>query len=636
MRSLAPAAAPREGNVPMIRRLILTATAAFFLCGIVAVRPGLAAQDPRPSPNPTAPAGPSGTLLPPPEPPRETEDEPKTKPKSPAPTPKKQEDEPPRDPFTPSGGLEPVPEGPAPEAKTDEDLLRVQTSPTGDTGPLPAAKEPLGGVPASGTAPTPDARLLPIDRLPLEPSTASLTVEVKAPPTANLNRPLKFKIYIKNSGQSPAMGVMVYDRMPEGLEFEKSDPPPNERMGDILIWQLESIPAGTEKTLTVTAVPRKVGDFDHAPTVTLRTGSRSRTLVKHPKIKVEVMQESSEKVLKGGVVQLSIRVTNNGTGPARNVVLHANLTPGLAHESGTAIEVAFKDYLGIDALGPGDTKTIPLELDATSGGDQVCKLYAESPDVEESPDAKAEAKVTVVEPKLVLELKGSSERYTDTVGSYVLTVSNPGTATAKNVLAAAFLPNISGKLVDRSPPEVKYVAQKRMLSWAVGELEPGAKKEMKFNVQLGGVGIFKVEAAAEAKGSCPRQEGEFSTQVVGMPDVKCQVVAQTKILDVGEENTYEVHLSNKGSKEATNLLVSAVVENLQIEKTGGTQIDAKSTDKDFHDAVFPPLTLAPGAEQTLWIKVKATKPGKAKCTVTVVHDDSSTETSTTTKVREPK
>ena len=150
-----------------------------------------------------------------------------------------------------------------------------------------------------------------------------------------------------------------------------------------------------------------------------------------------------------------------------------------------------------------------------------------------------------------------------------------------------------------------------------------------------GVGIFKVDAKAKAEG-CPVDIKTTSTHVTGMPNIKCLVIAQTSVLDVGEETVYEVQLKNAGTKEATNLSVVAALTNLRVEETGGTDQKAVSKTEAHTDATFPPITLPPGGSQTLTIRVKAIKAGTAKCTVTVSHDDFATETSTTTKVMEPK
>jgi uncharacterized repeat protein (TIGR01451 family) len=625
----------------MTRRFLTAMATALILYGVVGARLGQAQQPAEPAKSapadlpPDPGAEPETNPLPPAEPPpadvpaKGKAKAPGTPRAEPEPALPGEKTAPPGDPFGPETG-------PAtPDAKAD-DVTRTQ-APGGDGSTLPPAKEPQGGAPpAAGSAPKGDPFILPPDRLPQGANTVSLTVEVQAPPNANLNRPMKLKIFVKNSGVGPAMGILVHDHLPENLTFVKSEPPPTENVGGILMWQLDSLAGGAERVITVTATPTRTGDFDHAPTVSLRTGSKSRTMVKHPKLKVELTHEETGSVLKGRPVTFAVRVTNNGDGPARGVVLHANLTSGLKHEAGQSLEVVFKDYLKRDILGPGESEAIPLEVDAVSGGEQLCKVFADSPDVEETPASRAEAKVTVVEPKLVLELKGSTERYTDTVASYTLTVTNPGTATARNVVAAAWLPDLSGTLLDRTPSEVRFIAKERKLWWAVGDLEPNKTKEMKFNVRLGGVGLFKVEAAAKAD-TCAQQSSTWSTHVTGMPDIKCIVVARTRVLDVGEETIYEVRLSNDGSKEANNLSVKAVLTpNLRVEDTSGTDQKATSTTPERTDALFPAINLPPRGEQALTLRVKAMKAGAAKCTVTVIHDDFQTETSTTTKVSEPK
>ena len=85
--------------------------------------------------------------------------------------------------------------------------------------------------------------------------------------------------------------------------------------------------------ILVRVKPTKIGPFDHAATVTLEVGSKSRTIVREPKLKVE-QTVNSAKVLKGQQVEFKIVVQNTGDGPARNVIVQAKLSAGLRHESG--------------------------------------------------------------------------------------------------------------------------------------------------------------------------------------------------------------------------------------------------------------------------------------------------------------
>ena len=649
-----------------MRRLLIAMAAGLVMVGAIGARLGQAQGQPEAKPSPAVPADDSPPPLPKDAPadappPVGKEDpfggEAKPIPAEPAPKPKpkpkaKAKASRPAD-VLPKAPVDPEPvnrdDPPAPETvppdpvrpdapKTDDEVIPAQ-APAGDAGGMPPAKERATGSAASATAPAGDPFLLSPDRLPYSASTGSLTVEVQAPANANLNRPVKFKILVKNSGTTTVMGVIVRDPLPEALEFVKSEPE-CAQVGNILTWHLESLTGGQERALVVTAIPRKTGDLDHAPTVSLRMGSKSRTMVKQPKLKVEIAQGETGKVLKGRPVTFNVRVTNNGTGPAKGVVLHADLSSGLKHDEGSSLIVNFKEYSGKDALGPGESEAIDLEVDASAGGLQECKVYAESPDVEDSPDARGVAKVDVVEPKLVLDLKGPLIKYTDSVGGYVLTVTNPGSATARNVVAAAFLPTLGGgKLMpDYTPSEARWSAKERKLWWGVGDLEPGATKELKFNVQLGGVGLYKVEAGAQAD-RCPRESKTCTTEVQGMPDITCEVIARTKVLDVGEETIYTVRLSNRGTKEAANVLVTAdLSENLRIVDTSGTDKDnvAKSSSEGAHDAKFPALNIAPRGAHELTLRVKAMKAGQATCKVKVVHEASVLEYSSTTKVMEPR
>ena len=624
----------------MNRRFFLATVATLIGLGLVGARPGRAQQPapahpetapapspaPAPAPSPTPAAPPSIEPDPGPAPPDfPAEPEAKAKPVGQVP---KGEGTPvsPADPFLP----ETVPPS---DPKVDEDLMRVR-DPADAANPLPPAQPSPGTAGPSSSGASPDPRNLPLDRLPMDSSSAGITIEVQAPPTANLNRPLKFRILVKNTGQSPALGVTVSDRLPQGLQFDKSEPPASAPVGDVYSWRFDTLPVGAEKVITVTTIPRQVGDFDHVPTVTLSTGSRSRTLVKNPQLKVEITHQDGADVLKGRPVKFNVTVRNTGTGPARSVIVHANLTGGLKHDSGSSIEVAFKDYLGRDTLPPGESEVIPLEVDTVSGGEQTCSVYAESPDVQDATEAKAESKIRVVEPLLDLQVSGPSERRTNSTATYHLIVRNPGTATARKVVAAAFIP-LDGKLQDSSPSNLTYEPTSRRLYWRVGDLEAGAEKEMTFDILLGGISLFKVDGGCRAEGLSDKFE-QATTHVVGMPDIDCQFVAQTTIMDVGETPVFEIRLTNRGSKGADKVLVKATLPpNLEVVETDGHEGKVKTN--SLQVAEFPPLDLPPGAKKTLFLRVRAKAAGKDISTVAVTYgDDFKIQQSITTRVTDPK
>jgi uncharacterized repeat protein (TIGR01451 family) len=503
----------------------------------------------------------------------------------------------------------------------DDEAVRAQaqgvTPASGPSGTFPSTSSDPAG---TGTGPdTP--YVLPLERLPMGRNTVGLSVDVQAPSVVSINQETKLKIVVRNTGSSEAMGVVVRDQLPEGLVFVRSQPS-TEPVGQILTWVLGTMAANSDRVLTVTVKPTQVGSFDHAATVTMRAGGKSRTLVQEPKLKVEQTVKRS-KVLKGGQVEFKIVVSNPGTGPARKVVVQAKLSQGLHHEQGDHIEQT------IDVIKPGEHVELDtLIADATAAGKQTCTVTALSPDVAQQGDeTKDILEMSVVEPKLDLKLSGPPKRYTDTVATYKLTLQNLGTAVAKNVKAYASIP-IGGTVLP-DPTNVAYDRQydrvKRRLLWTIPQLDPKARVELSFSVRLGGIQLYQI--AADARAEAPLfliAKDTCSTDVTGMPDVDFQVSERRRVVDVGEQTTYEIRLKNHGSKEASQLLVTArLSDQLEVDRTVGLpQGEQAGMSRDGRDVTFPRVDhLAPKSEIVLTLRVKAVKPGIAKCEVFLVHDD---------------
>src|SRR5436305_12046701 len=129
--------------------------------------------------------------------------------------------------------------------------------------------------------------------------------------------------------------------------------------------------------------------------------------VREPKLKIE-QKASSSRVLKGQQVKFEVSVTNTGDGPARDVIIEAKLGPGLRHKEGTTIQLALADLDPPQkSLKPGDTFSGDFIVDAVAAGEQQSEVSATSPDVVPgAPEAQTKKVVKVVEPRLVLQVKG--------------------------------------------------------------------------------------------------------------------------------------------------------------------------------------------------------------------------------------
>jgi uncharacterized repeat protein (TIGR01451 family) len=419
------------------------------------------------------------------------------------------------------------------------------------------------------------------------------------------------------------MDVVVRDQVPEGLKFLGAMPEsPSPAGSPIVAWSLGTLPAGTEKRLRLDVVPERIGNYDHIATVSALTAAKATTVVREPKLKVE-QSVSNTRVLKGKQVRFDITVTNTGTGPAQGVIVRAELSSGLRHPQGNVLELALDDPSDLNKpeLKPGESVRLSsLVVDTVGGGDQTCKVDVSSPDVpDDFPDLHRVSTVVVTEPRLKLTVEGSKTRYTDTIGEYTLTVENPGSAPATNVLLTADLP---GDGVVMKPAGASYSAANRRLSWSVPVLDPGGKpQKFVFQVRLGGVQQYTVNAKAAATGGL-QEHGICTTQVIGSADIDLNVTEPLRIIDVGQTAIYHIRIKNMGSKEATKILVTAALsKNIEALESYGLK-ELAAVDRTSNLIKFPTIDrLAPGADLVIDLKVRATAGGLAKCRVSLMHDD---------------
>lgn len=494
--------------------------------------------------------------------------------------------------------------------------------------PVPAeagAAAPVGGPPALPQEGSPSF-VLPAERLPIGRQNVGLTVEVLAPQVMNLGQSATLKVVVRNNGSNEAQEVLVRDMLPDGLDYLSSQPEPAHKVDALLTWSLGTMAAGAERIIALSVKPTRVGAFDHAATVSMKTGGRSRTMVREPKLKIELIP-STTRVLRGQPVEFKIAVTNTGDGPARRVIVQAKLSPGLFYEAGEPNDQNLFEQEPIEQIAPGERMMLPSLLAETKvGGEQSCLVVAQSPDVIPGADeSKCLQKVVVTEPKLSVTLTGPKDRFTDNTAKYEIVVDNPGTAPAKNVKIQATVP-LGGRLI-ALPAGARFDQQTRKLTWTRSQVEPGEKGVVcAFEARMVSIGLFNVAVEARADSGL-YAPATFATNVAGLADVDVEVTENLRVVDIGDTTIYKIRISNKGTKAATGINVSAELSKAIEPRIddgaaiGGTDVPGKWS-KTQHLAVFPQIPqIAAGKMIELYIRVKAVAAGPAICRVVLTHDD---------------
>jgi uncharacterized repeat protein (TIGR01451 family) len=485
-----------------------------------------------------------------------------------------------------------------------------------DTGPLAVAKDPPGGaVPAAGQDPSGLFMLTP-DRLMTGKQYVRLSVEVAASPVVNLGKETTVKLFVNNDSNVDAQGVSVYYQLPEGFEYLSSSPPGTQVPAEKALynWKKATLAAGQPFTIVLKVKAVAPKPCEHAATVTARAGSRANTTIQEPKLKVEQTINPS-RTLKGEQVTAQITVRNPGTGPARNVVVQAKLSSGLRFEGNDIVEQT------IDVIKPGGQVVLEdLQLDTIAGGQQSCTVEVRSPDVNAVvEDQRVTKLVDVTKPELLVKLAGPEYRFTDQIGEFKVTVTNPGTAPAKGIRVAVTMPPQGGRL--KSITAGEFDVPSRKLLWNIDQLEPGQSNDLAFVYMTGGPGLYKT--AVEAVSRDLRSTDQISTDVSGIPVLDLQVVGTNRVIDVGKNTIYDITITNKGTKEATRLqLMGTVTKNLKVVGHYNVEKGELATNEKTGEFKFPEIDrLAPGQALTVSVEVQGKQGGAGTCHVQLAHAD---------------
>ncbi|MBA4018068.1 MAG: hypothetical protein C0483_12915 [Pirellula sp.] len=434
----------------------------------------------------------------------------------------------------------------------------------------------------------------------------TLHIEKFAPPEIQVGKPAVFEILVRNTGTTVANNVEIHDLLPQGTQLTNTTPKASQGRNGELVWTLGAMRPGDEATVQVEVMPTTEGEIGSIATVHFAAAASARTICTKPEIAIEVSAPRS--VMVGDEVPLKIRVFNSGTGAATGVYLTEVVPPGMEHAAGGELEYEIGD------LQPNETRELELSLRAVKPGPCTNLIQGKG---DGRVAAETKTQFDIVAASLNVEIDGPKRRFLDRQATYTVSLTNPGTAAAREIELATYLPR--GMQFIDADNHGEYDSETHSVRWMLEELPPQQRGSVTLTALPvePGQQLFRVESTADRGISARKEE---TVLVEGAVSLVFQVVDTVDPVEVGGETEYEIVVANQGSKEATNVQLSVTLPEgfKAVDADGPSKFTAAGRQIQFQ--ALPQLPAK--SETTFRVRAQCQRAGDHRCLVQLTSDDS--------------
>lgn len=429
-----------------------------------------------------------------------------------------------------------------------------------------------------------------------------LLLEKSAPAEVAVGQEFTYTIKATNLTPCELDEVVVTDTIPQGVEY-KGSTPTGVQAGNLMTWDLGSIPGKGSKTIALKAAATGTGEFTNCVRATYKEKLCLTIKAVQPKLTLD--KTAPAEVLVCDIIPVKLVVKNPGTGPATGVVVVDTLPAGLKTADGKT-EVKFD----VGTLNPGESKEFTFNAQAAKPGAYANKAVATA---NGGLTDDAATNTVVKQPVLAITKTATEMAYEGRPVSYQVKVSNKGDAAAAGLV-----------VVDTLPAGVTFVSAtdggafaNGVVTWNLGSLAPNAEKTLGITAKASAQG--KQCNKAEAKATCAEPVSATAcTEVKGVAALLLEVIDISDPIEVNGQETYVITVTNQGTAVDTNIKIACTLEDTQsyVSSSGATAGSAAG-----QKVTFAPLaSLAPKAKAEWRVVVKALKAGDIRFAVQLDSD----------------
>jgi uncharacterized repeat protein (TIGR01451 family) len=428
-------------------------------------------------------------------------------------------------------------------------------------------------------------------------STSTILVRQASPKEARAGQECNYIIDVTNLTGSTLQNVSVKLEHMDNVHVVSSWPGALKGDNGDVSWIIPELAGNATKTITVRAKPLNAGVASNCLTAAYANMLCATTSVVAPSL---TLTKSAPADVCGGCgdIQLTYTVRNPGSGKADDVTVTDTLPAGLSTPDGGRV-VAFR----AGDLEAGAQKTFTANVRADKDGTFVSSAAAQTASGIQV--RSTDVSTVVRHPAFAFSCDANNRVFLGRDLSYRLTVRNTGSCDAADATVMAAIPAGSAFV---SADHAGHVEGGHVV-WNMSSLPAGKAQTVTMNIRPSGTGTARITASASAK-CVPTVTSECETEVGGIPAILMEVVDTVDPIQVGEQTTFNVTVTNQGSSGDTNVrIVGTLPPSMEyVSAAGATEVTASGQVL----TMAPLATLAPGAKAEWRVTVRAKSAADAR------------------------